>query len=158
MPARDSSGLFLVSACLCGVPCRYDGGRSTHPFLMDLFLRGFAVPVCPETLGGLSIPRPPAEIANGRVVDRQGRDVTAAFVLGAAETLKIARNRGITAAVLKERSPSCGVSRIYDGTFSARVIPGSGITATVLRAAGFDLYTGEDFEKAPFFAPERFTA
>lgn len=131
--------------------CRYDGRAAPHPLLVGLFRRDLAIPVCPEMLGGLPAPRPPAEIAEGRVMDRSGRDVTDAFTLGAARTLEIARSRGITVAVLKERSPSCGVTAIYDGTFADRLIPGSGVTAALLRANGIAVYSEDAFENAPYF-------
>lgn len=149
MPGCDSSGIFLASSCLCGMSCRYDGRAAPHPLLVDLFRRGLALPVCPETLGGLPTPRPPAEIAGDRVMDRSGRDVTEAFTLGAARTLEIARSRGMTVAVLKERSPSCGVTAIYDGTFSGRLIPGCGVTAALLRANDIAVYSEETFESVP---------
>ena len=152
MAARDFSGLFLASACLCGTPCRYDGKATPHPVLVDLCERGFAVAACPEMLGGLPAPRLPAERAGDRIMTRDGRDLTEPFALGAAKTLEIALARGISVAVLKERSPSCGVFRIYDGTFSSRIIPGSGMTANLLRANGLVLYNEETFINGAFFS------
>lgn len=156
MPGCDSSGIFLASSCLCGMSCRYDGRAAPHPLLVDMFRRGLVLPVCPEMLGGLPAPRSPAEIVGDRVMDRSGRDVTDAFTRGAARTLEMARTRGITVAVLKERSPSCGVAAIYDGTFSGRVIPGRGVTAALLCANGIAVYSEETFASAPHFAGAAF--
>lgn len=137
--------LILASACLCGEQCRYDGQGTPHPLIMELHARGLVVPVCPEVLGGLSVPREPCEKRGSRVVDRTGRDVTEAFVRGAAMVLAIARERGITRAVLKERSPSCGVCTVYDGAFSSRRIPGQGVTTALLRENGLVVVSEESF-------------
>ena len=139
------SGPILVSACLCGAICRYDAQDAGIPFFKDACERGLAIPVCPEVLGGLPVPRTPCEIAESRVLDKSGVDRTEAFHLGAEKTLRIAREQGITAAVLKERSPSCGVTRIYDGTFQSRTIPGRGVTTALLAAHGFPVFSEETF-------------
>lgn len=133
----------LASACLCGIACRYDGMAASHPVVADLFARGLAVPVCPEVLGGLPVPRFPCELRDGRVMDAHGRDLTEAFAAGAAATLALARERNITVAVLKERSPSCGSGHIYDGAFAGRLIPGQGVAAALLRANGVTVYNEE---------------
>ena len=105
----------LVSACLLGVPCRYDGQSKRHPLAQELCRRHRVIPVCGEIFGGLPTPRPPAEICGQRVVTREGADVTAAYRRGAEAVLELARLTGAEAAVLKERSPSCGSGAVYDG-------------------------------------------
>lgn len=133
----------LVSACLAGCLCRYDQQRVVCDAVREMITKGQAIPVCPEQMGGLPTPRPPAEIVGGtgedvldgraRVMDVNGRDVTAAFVAGAQETLKLAQLVGATTVILKERSPSCGSCAIYDGSFSGAQRPGQGVTAALLR-------------------------
>ncbi len=131
--------MYLVSACLCGEPCRYDGKPYTVERLAKLREQGLALAVCPELEGGLAAPRSPCELREGRVFTREGQDQTAAFEAGAARTLELARKHCIRTAVLKENSPSCGSAMIYDGTFSGRRIPGRGVTAALLHAAGIRL-------------------
>lgn len=145
----ESAGPLLVSACLVGTPCRYDGKSVPCQAIVDLATQRDIVPVCPEQLGGLPTPRTPSEIqAEGTVVDALGADRTAAFESGAQETLRIARDRGCTQAILKENSPSCGVHRIYDGTFSGTLVPGQGKTAALLTAAGIAVHSEIDIEGA----------
>ena len=128
--------MILVSACLLGCACRYDGQSKPYPLAQELAKRGLAVPVCPEQLGGLSTPRNPSERRGERVVMSDGRDVTAEYRRGAEETLRLARLYGCTAAVLKEKSPSCGSSLIYDGSFTGTLRPGVGVTAALLLRNG----------------------
>ncbi len=149
--------LTLVSACLVGIACRYDGQSCPQPTLQAQCARGCLLPVCPEVVGGLSIPRPPAEIERAaagldgaavldgrtRVILRDGRDVTAAFLAGARWTLSIAHRWDIRQAILKAGSPSCGVGAIYSGCFSGEVVPGDGVTAALLRRAGLSVATEE---------------
>ena len=127
---------LLISACLLGVQCRYDGGSKPVMPTVALMEQYHLIPICPEQLGGLPTPRTPAERRGERVVTRDGRDVTAEYRRGAEETLHLARLYGCTAAVLKEKSPSCGCGRIYDGTFSGVLTEGWGITAALLRQQG----------------------
>ena len=136
---------LLVSACLLGFCCKYDGGHNALPpeTLARLRERYRLLPVCPETAGGLPIPRTPAERRGGAVVSRTGADVTAAFARGAETALRLCERKNCRKALLKERSPSCGSAKIYDGSFSGRLIPGSGVSAEALRAAGVAVY-GED--------------
>jgi len=139
----------LVSACLVGVACRYNAASRVDPALAARFAEGDLLPVCPELLGGLGLPRPPAEIQGGtgaqvldgdvRVRDREGRDLTAAFVAGAEATLALARAAGADEAFLAADSPSCGVGEIYDGSFSGRRVPGDGVAAALLRRHGIRL-------------------
>lgn len=134
----------IVSACLCGINCKYDGKNNLVPRLKERVLAGELLPICPEVLGGLPIPRVPCEIIKGRVYTKDGRDVTAQFLEGAEITLKIARAIGTKNAFLKQRSPSCGCGRVYDGSFSGTVVPGNGITAALLKQNGISVFTEED--------------
>lgn len=127
---------ILVSACLLGLPCRYDGSGKAVKAILALAERHDLVPVCPEQLGGLPTPRPPAEIGGKSVVTRDGQDVTAPFARGAAMALDIARLCGCTHAILKQRSPSCGSAQVYDGSFSGTLRQGEGVTAALLRQNG----------------------
>ena len=127
---------ILVSACLLGVPCRYDGQSKAHPLARALCEKHHVVPVCGEIFGGLPTPRPPAEIQGDRVVTRDGQDVPEAYGRGAEAAAQLARLTGAQAAVLKERSPSCGSGEIYDGTFTGTVVEGWGVTAELLRREG----------------------
>lgn len=142
--------MILVSACLAGRHCRYNGAACADRDIVRMVHNGAAVAVCPEELGGLTIPRPPAEIADGadggdvldgraRVTDKGGRDVTANFVAGARLALVLARRAKATRAILKSGSPSCGVDGIYDGTFSGKIRAGNGVTAELLRRHGIEV-------------------
>lgn len=131
---------LLVSACLLGIPCRYDGASRVHPLAGALAARHDLVPVCPEQLGGLSTPRPPAERRGELVVNREGRDVTGEYRRGAEAALGLGVFLGCEAAVLKERSPSCGRGRIYDGSFSGTLREGDGVAAELLEAHGLRVY------------------
>ena len=135
---------MLISACLLGVKCRYDGGGQTVAGLDDLMVRYELIPVCPEQLGGLPTPRTPSERRGGRVVTRDGSDVTDAFSRGAEEACRIARLYGARIALLKARSPSCGYGEIYDGSFTGRRTPGSGVTAQRLAAIGVEIHNETD--------------
>ena len=138
---------LLISACLAGENCKYNGGNNYTPLVEELKKRYVLVTVCPECFGGLPIPHPPSERVGERVVAKTGEDVTAAFRLGAEKTLEIAKEQGVTKAVLKERSPSCGYGAIYDGTFTGTVVPGSGVAAEMLAAAGIAIYGESEIEK-----------
>ena len=127
---------ILVSACLLGVRCRYDGKSKPHPAVERLMEQHTLIPVCGEIFGGLPTPRVSAERQGARVVTADGRDVTAAYRRGAEEVLRLARRYGCKAAILKERSPSCGSGRIYDGTFTGTLTDGWGVTAELLRDHG----------------------
>ena len=131
---------ILISACLLGVSCRYDGASKPHLLAAELAKRHQLVPVCPEQLGGLPTPRPPAERQGDRVTARTGADVTAAYRRGAEEALRLCRLLDCQAAVLKERSPSCGHGAIYDGLFAGTLVPGDGVTAELLLAHGIRVY------------------
>ena len=129
---RISDSPVLVSACLLGLRCRYNAEPVANERVLALAKTHTLIPVCPEQLGGLSTPRPPAERLGERVVSNNGTDVTSAFFRGAEETLLLARILGCKTAILKARSPSCGHGRIYDGSFTGKLIPGSGVTAELL--------------------------
>ena len=137
---------LLVSACLLGVGCRYDGGHNQLPQLKELLKTHTCIPICPEQLGGLPTPREPSERRADAVVSRSGADVTAQFRRGAEQALHLARLYGCKAAVLKERSPSCGSGEVYDGTFSGRLTPGDGVTAALLKANGIAVYGESDLD------------
>ena len=126
----------LVSACLLGCPCRYDGKSKPNPAVLALMDKHTLIPICPEQMGGLATPRPPAECKNGGVFTEAGADVTAQYRRGAEEALRLANLYGCTCAILKERSPSCGSGEIYDGSFSRHLIAGDGVTAALLKANG----------------------
>jgi len=141
---------ILISACLLGVNCRYDGSDNRVQPWVEALAGHQLIPVCPEQLGGMATPRAPSEIVSEaplRVLAKTGEDVTAAFAAGAAETLKLARLLEARCAVLKERSPSCGVNAIYDGTFSGTRLPGQGMTARLLATEGLRLYSEEELDR-----------
>lgn len=128
---------ILVSACLLGVACRYDGVGKENKEIMELMKEHHLVPVCPEILGGLPTPRIPSEIQPDRkVMMKDGRDVTAEYEKGAREALRLAKLYDCEYAILKERSPSCGYGEIYDGSFSGTKISGNGIAAELLEKNG----------------------
>ena len=133
----------LVSACLLGVNCKYSGGNNLCSGLDALRDRFILIPVCPEQLGGLPTPRPPAECQGQRVISQQGTDVTEQYRRGAEETLKIGWALGCRMAILKSRSPSCGNGTIYDGSFTGTKIAGDGITAKLLKQKGFQVFSEE---------------
>ncbi|EPF47664.1 DUF523 domain-containing protein [Treponema vincentii] len=136
--------MLIVSACLAGFPCRYDGKKAINTAVQQLVKEGKAIPVCPEQLGGLPTPRLPAEMKAGKVINSDGNDVTEAFEKGAAVVLEIAKQYGCTDALLKARSPSCGKGRIYDGSFSGILIEGNGKTADLLMRNGITVTTEEE--------------
>lgn len=138
------SGPVLVSACLCGLPCRYDGTVAPLPAALELVRQGRALPVCPEQLGGLPTPRPAIELRQGRACDQAGRDLTEAVARGVQAAADLASLADCEAALLKARSPTCGVGRIYDGTFSGKLVPGDGMLAARLRDLGVLLISEED--------------
>lgn len=135
--------LKLVSACLAGCNCKYNGKDNTVDEIKEMVQKGEAITVCPEQLGGLPTPRNPSEIqvidGNIRVVNNIGEDVTEQFIKGALKTLEIARKVNPSKIILKSKSPSCGVGLIYDGTFTGTLINGNGITAQLLIDEGFSV-------------------
>ena len=133
----------LVSACLLGVCCRYDGQSKACPAVLELLKAHELIPVCPEQLGGLPTPRPPAEIQGNRVINREGTDVTAQYQKGAEEAARLYQLFHCACAVLKARSPSCGCGEVYDGSFSGTLVPGDGITAQAFKRLGLRVITEE---------------
>lgn len=131
---------LLISACLLGENCKYNGGNNRIPEADALGERYDLIPVCPECQGGLPTPRVPAERRGGRVLTQDGRDVTAEYRLGAEIALRTAREKNCTKALLKERSPSCGQGRIYDGSFTHTQVEGDGVAAELLGKNGLTIY------------------
>lgn len=135
------SDKILVSACLFGEACRYDG--KSQPCIDEKFLQwkkeGRLIPVCPERDGGLPIPRKPCELKNGRAVTADGKDMTDEYTRGADIALRTAKENGVKLCVLKSKSPSCGSGRIYDGSFTGTLTDGFGVAAKRLFDAGFDV-------------------
>ena len=137
---------ILISACLLGQYCRYDGKTKVYPQVQALLNRDdiHLIPVCPEQAGGLATPRPAAERQGKRVVTANGSNVTAQYQRGAEAALYWARLFHCTKAILKEKSPSCGHGQIYDGTFSRTLTVGDGVTAALLRAEGLEIIGESD--------------
>ena len=140
---------ILVSACLLGVPCRYDGKSKPNESIIGLKEFFNVIPVCPEHLGGLETPRLPCEIQDGKVIRSDGIDLTLPYESGAEKVLQFAKEYKVLFAVLKEKSPSCGKNFRYDGTFSQRLIKKSGITAALLIENGFTVYSEEEIDLIP---------
>lgn len=138
---------LLISACLAGMNCRFDGGNNIISDLELLLERFYLIPVCPEVFGGMSTPRLPSEIKGNIVQDMAGNDVTDFFVAGAREVLNLAHLWGCNRALLKEKSPSCGCHLIYDGSFSKKLISGNGILARLLQDNGFSLFSECEINK-----------
>ena len=134
----------IISACLLGIRCRYDGKEKPCQKAIELFQQGGLIPVCPEILGGLSTPRTPAERQTNKVLTKDGKDVTEQFNRGADEALKIAQLAGATKAILKAKSPSCGYGKIYNGTFTNTQVKGNGIFAEKCRQSGIEVQTEEE--------------
>jgi uncharacterized protein YbbK (DUF523 family) len=139
----------LISSCLLGENVRYDGkAKQRHVAILEQWqVEGRLISICPEVAGGLPVPRPAAEIQGDRVVNRQGVDVSHAFAVGAQKALELCQKHHIHIAILKEGSPSCGVTRIYDGTFQGIHIVGQGITAQLLREHGIDVFHEHQLDK-----------
>lgn len=143
--------MIAVSACLCGVNCKYNGGNNFNESIYELFKEGKAVLICSEQLGGLETPRSPAEIIKGeegivRVVNKEGIDVTKEFERGAKSALEIAKEKGCDIAILKAKSPSCGLGKVYDGTFTGKIVEGNGVTAQLFLENGIKVLNETDGE------------
>ncbi len=141
--------MYIVSACLAGVNCKYSGTNNENNDIVELVRQGKAIPVCPEQLGGLPTPRTCCEIVmdeegNKKVLSKDGQDYTKEFIDGAEKTLAIAKIIGADEAILQPRSPSCGYGLIYDGTFSGNLIKGNGLTAELLMQHGIKVYMDYD--------------
>lgn len=136
---------ILVSACLIGTNCKYNGGNNYSEKICK-FLEGHEViPVCPEVLGGLPVPRAPAEIVGGTVTDTEGKIVDGEFRLGAQKALELALKNKVDLAILQARSPSCGSKQVYDGTFSKKLVEGSGVFASLLLQHGIKVLDSSEF-------------
>lgn len=135
---------ILVSACLLGKNCKYNGGNNLNQNVLDFIEGHEVIGVCPEQLGGLSTPRLPAEIVEGVVTNKEGISVDAEFRKGAQEALAVAVEKKVYLAILQSRSPSCGVKEIYDGSFCGKKIKGQGVFAKLLSAHGIEVLDAED--------------
>ncbi len=131
---------IAVSACLLGQRCRYNGEIKPWSGVAELEKSFRIIPVCPELLGGLPVPREPSEISGDRVITRSGKDVTNAFVTGAEKTLESVKRNGCVAALLKERSPSCGRGLVHNGLFDGGMVSGNGIAADLLERNGIPVF------------------
>ena len=138
---------IIISACLLGEPCRYDGASKSAPLAYRLREKSNLIPVCPEVFGGLPTPRVPSEIVGDRVINQVGVDVTRQYQRGAEVALSMAREGKVAFAVLKARSPSCGKGKTYDGTFTGTLIDQHGVTVTAFLDAGILVYTEDEIEE-----------
>ena len=140
--------MMLISACLVGINCKYNGGNNYNKKALELVKKGIAIPICPEQLGGLTTPRNPSEIKTidneVRVIDNKNNDVTKEFKRGANEVLKLAKILNVDKVILKSKSPSCGIGKIYDGTFSNKLIDGNGILVKLLMDNNIEVVDIED--------------
>jgi uncharacterized protein YbbK (DUF523 family) len=147
--------MILVSACLAGVETRYDATHRLNEKIRELVMSGRALPLCPEVMGGRKIPREPVEITGGtgrdvlsgraRIVDKKGGDHTAEIAAGVEDFVKAAKSMGVTAVILKEKSPACGVKKIHDGTFTGTLVAAPGLLAAALERENIKIYTEENF-------------
>lgn len=148
-PTKKNPTMVLVSACLLGIACRYDGESKPNEQILSYNRRFSFIPFCPETYGGLSTPRVPAEIQpDGRVVNEEGIDVTAAYQAGAERAVTLCKDFHIHYAILKSRSPACGPENSYDGTFSHTLIQRPGCAAKALMDAGITVFSDENFDSS----------
>lgn len=137
----------LVSSCLLGLDCRYCGNGCANTKIQDLSPKYNLIPICPEQMGGLPTPRPPVELVGKQVLDSKGVNYTQQFLKGSRDVLKLAEMFDCKCAVLKSKSPSCGFGFIYDGTFTGKLIQGSGITADLLHRAGLQIFNENNAEE-----------
>lgn len=145
---------ILVSACLLGENCKYNGGNNKNEDVIKLGKKHTLIPICPETFACLPTPRVPSEIRDGKVYSKNGEDLTEAFYDGAEKALYVAEETGCQTAILKERSPSCGFGKIYDGTFSGTLTYGNGIAAQMLFEHGIKIYGESDIKRITFLDEE----
>ena len=138
---------IMVSACLTGENCKYNGGNNRNDKVIKLMAGNEVISVCPEQMGGLPTPRVSSEICDGIVMSKDGKNVDREFRLGAARCLEIARARKPDLIILQSRSPSCGVKQRYDGSFSGTLVKGSGVTAQLLIENGFQVIDVEDMDE-----------
>ena len=135
---------ILVSACLLGENCKYNGGNNYSASVAEYVKDKEVITVCPEVMAGMGIPRTPIEIVDGVLMDRNGNNVDTALRAAVAQAIEEIRNEEIECAILQSRSPTCGVNEVYDGSFSGKLIPGSGVFAQALRDAGYQVIDAED--------------
>ena len=138
---------IMISSCLLGHNVKYNGGNNKNEALLRLLSGHTVIPVCPEVLGGLPVPRTPAEIVSGEVINRRGESVDKAFRKGAEKALESAKREKPDLVILQSRSPSCGVKQIYDGTFSGTLVSGQGVFARMAQEAGFRVIDIEDVKE-----------
>ena len=137
----------ICSACLLGLDCRYDGKNSLNERVVELAKREVLIPVCPEQLGGLPTPREPVELKDGKALTKSGRDVTENLERGAKQVLKLVELFEIKEAIMKQGSPSCGCGKVYDGSFSGKLIEGDGITTALLKKNGVRVISDDEVER-----------
>ena len=138
---------YIVSACLVGKNTKYNGGNNKNEKIIEFLKDKEYILVCPEVSGGLSTPRSPSEIVENKVINKEGKDVTKEFYLGAQNEIERLKEFGATKAILKSRSPSCGLNIIYDGTFSGNTISGDGVFTKELKKLGIEILTELDFNE-----------
>lgn len=136
--------MLIVSGCLAGLICRYDGTAKPYEKVIRMVAEGKTIPLCPEQLGGLPTPRISAETRGNKVIRKDGVDITEEFQCGAQEALKLAKLIGASTAILKARSPSCGFGQVYDGSFTGTLIGGNGIFAELCKNNGIEIKTEEE--------------
>ena len=137
----------LVSACLLGKNCKYNGGNNYNAAVAEFVKDKEVLEICPEMMAGMGCPRTPIEIVDGVLMDRNGNNVDASMRKAVAQAMEMIRKEDIQCAVLQSRSPTCGVNQVYDGSFSGKLIEGSGVLAQALKAAGYQVIDAEDVEK-----------
>ena len=138
---------ILVSACLLGENCKYNGGNNFSAAVAEFVKGKDVLPICPEMLAGMGCPRTPIEIVDGVLTDQDGNNVDAAMEKAVEQAMELVRKTEIQCAILQSRSPTCGVNRVYDGSFSGKLISGSGVFAQALKDAGYEVLDAEDLQK-----------
>ena len=137
---------IVVSACLLGENCKYNGGNNYNPAVTEFVKDKEVLLICPEMMAGMGCPRAPIEIVDGILMDRNGNNLDAAMREAVAKAMELIRKEDIQCAVLQSRSPTCGVNQIYDGSFAGKLIPGSGVLAQALKDAGYQVIDAEDIK------------
>lgn len=138
---------ILVSACLMGENCKYNGGNNYSAAVVEYVKDKEVLTICPEMMAGMGCPRTPIEIVDSVLMDRNGNNVDAAMREAVAQAMEMIRKENIQCAILQSRSPTCGVNEIYDGSFSGKLIPGSGVLAQALKAVGYQVIDAEDIKE-----------
>ena len=137
---------ILVSACLMGENCKYNGGNNYSAAVVEYVKDKEVLTICPEMMAGMGCPRTPIEIVDGVLMDRNGNNVDAAMREAVVQAMEMIRKENIQCAILQSRSPTCGVNEIYDGSFSGKLVPGSGVLARALKDAGYQVIDAEDIK------------